>query len=456
MQRDFSRVTDDNALEKSLAQLDLQQRLAATDDAAKIVVEAPAGSGKTSCLIAAIANYRYEHLNDKISAITYTRAARTELEERLKLLGVFDVEVATIHSWSRNRLADLAIKYGFKIKVLEEPQIRVILETIIEDYKKKSGIRHINLDIFLNYIIGSKRMDLTPARRATFIALEKRYIKFKRDNNLYDFTDYPLYLYDILKVYNETVKGVDALFVDEFQDVDNTQLQIFEKVESKKNFYIGDFKQSIYSFRGADGDAFNKLKGFKELSLVRNYRSYQEIINYATTVYNDLKQKYEDEQRYNSVIYDDLYEPDDSNVGSATDIQYSEVSDIECIRGYGGQVFVIDMLGNVASFGESAAAAQPKEIVENFMNMNPMILCRTNNQVKYIKDLGYLNVDTIHQAKGLEYDNVIAIDSPINNMEDINVMYVALTRAKDNLLVINWNQFELLFKLYMNKIAFGG
>lgn len=40
--------------------------------------------------------------------------------------------------------------------------------------------------------------------------------------------------------YNETIKGIDALFVDEFQDVDETQLKIFDMVDSKKKFYIGD------------------------------------------------------------------------------------------------------------------------------------------------------------------------------------------------------------------------
>jgi superfamily I DNA/RNA helicase len=60
-------------------------------------VRAPAGSGKTTVLLTAIAAYRYEHLNDRICAITYTRAARAEMESRLKEMGIYDVEVTTIH-----------------------------------------------------------------------------------------------------------------------------------------------------------------------------------------------------------------------------------------------------------------------------------------------------------------------------------------------------------------------
>ena len=68
-----------------------------------------------------------------------------------------------------------------------------------------------------------------------------------------------------------------------------------------------------------------------------------------------------------------------------------------------------------------------------------MILCRTNKQVKEVKSWGYNNVSTIHQAKGLEYNNVVVIDFEIDTIEELNIAYVALTRARDNLLVIDWN-----------------
>lgn len=51
----------------------------------------------THTLLAAVANYRYEHLNDRICAITFTRAARAEMEVRLREMGIYDVEVTTIH-----------------------------------------------------------------------------------------------------------------------------------------------------------------------------------------------------------------------------------------------------------------------------------------------------------------------------------------------------------------------
>jgi superfamily I DNA/RNA helicase len=52
------------------------------------------------------------------------------------------------------------------------------------------------------------------------------------------------------------------------------------------------------------------------------------------------------------------------------------------------------------------------------------ILCRTNRQVKKIQSYGIDNVSTIHQAKGLEYDNVIMTDFVIDTEEEKNIAYV--------------------------------
>ena len=71
-----------------------------------------------------------------------------------------------------------------------------------------------------------------------------------------------------------------------------------------------------------------------------------------------------------------------------------------------------------------------------------MILCRTNKQVQSVLDNSFYNAETIHQAKGLEYDSTIVIDTSIDNLEDLNVAYVALTRAKNSMLIVNWSTFE--------------
>ena len=164
-----------------MAKLDDSQSAAVQSDGSNILIKAPAGSGKTLSLISAVANYRYENLADRICAITFTRAARAEMEQRLQEMGVFDVEVTTIHVWSRNLLEALGRKYHFAVEVLQENQIKSILEFIVENYLRTARIKSVNIGILYTYITGSKKMDITDNYRRTLNALEERYIKYKRE-----------------------------------------------------------------------------------------------------------------------------------------------------------------------------------------------------------------------------------------------------------------------------------
>ena len=415
-----------------LDKLDPSQREAVESEDKNIVIKAPAGSGKTSSLLTAIADYRYKYLNDRICAITYTRAARAEMESRLQELGIFDVEVSTIHVWARNWLEKLAKKHGLKIHLLTEKEIKDILREITKKYLLHSRITSVNIDILYNYINGSKKMDIKDNYRRTLNALEKRYLAYKRENVLYDFSDLPLYLYDVMIAYDEYITDIDALFVDEFQDVDTVQLDLFDRVlNTKKKFFIGDAWQSIYIFRSADGEAFNKLDNFTLYKLKYNYRSYQEIIDYATTIYEKLESKARDEVKGQYI----------------SSIMYSNPSKIKCVKGYGGEVIVVNPWNDICKFnGQEVVKISSRDVnnvLRDFLKKNtPMILCRTNKQVQSVLDNSFYNAETIHQAKGLEYDSTIVIDTSIDNLEDLNVAYVALTRAKNSMLIVNWSTFE--------------
>jgi exodeoxyribonuclease V beta subunit len=69
-----------------------------------------------------------------------------------------------------------------------------------------------------------------------------------------------------------------AILIDEFQDTDPVQFEIFSGIfhdpERDTLILVGDPKQSIYGFRGADLHAYNRAKSGKEqFRLGRNYRS---------------------------------------------------------------------------------------------------------------------------------------------------------------------------------------
>ena len=85
---------------------------------------------------------------------------------------------------------------------------------------------------------------------------------------------------DLLKA--ELQKKYKAVFIDEFQDTDRKQYEIFNKLFGMSSilFYIGDPKQAIYSFRGADIDTYKEAANStsKAFTMDRNFRSTPKLI----------------------------------------------------------------------------------------------------------------------------------------------------------------------------------
>ena len=80
------------------------------------------------------------------------------------------------------------------------------------------------------------------------------------------------------------------LLVDEFQDINETQYRLVRAWSAQRVslFVIGDPDQSIYGFRGADGQCFQRLRAerpeLREIRLVENYRSTPEVLEAAAPV----------------------------------------------------------------------------------------------------------------------------------------------------------------------------
>lgn len=410
--------------------LNEKQKEAVYSDKDKILIIAPAGSGKTLTLVSAIKEYKRLNPDHHVVAITFTRKAADDLA--LKLKGVSYVYPSTIHSWAYQELGNLAERVyledpnrSFKIKLLQDDRVKEILG----DLCKKRKYFYVKIDILYSYVMGNYNMDISDMLKSMFQAVHRDYIRFKEDNGLYDFTDLPTYLLDKLNDYEYDIEHIDALFVDEFQDVDDVQLELFERVNAAKKFYIGDTQQAIYIFRGASEEVMKKLKGFYVYNLDVNYRSNQEIIDFATT--------FQKEAVFNPILFSAQLE--------------SFKSDIIAERGIGGEVYVLNRAGSAYKVNEYIKY-KGVDIAKKFLDRNPMILCRTNKEVRQIKKFGLTDVQTIHQAKGLEYPNVIVTDFEIRGVEDINLAYVAMTRAEDRLLATNYSAFvKILEKLKREK-----
>lgn len=83
------------------------------------------------------------------------------------------------------------------------------------------------------------------------------YEQYKSQNHLLDYDDMERYMLKLLKrddVKDDIRSSYEYLFVDEFQDSSPIQVQIFDKLSKlmKKSYWVGDYKQAIYGFRGTD------------------------------------------------------------------------------------------------------------------------------------------------------------------------------------------------------------
>ncbi len=92
---------------------------------------------------------------------------------------------------------------------------------------------------------------------------------------------------------SETIRRrYKAALVDEFQDTDPVQYAIFQNVFGKGRailFLIGDPKQAIYSFRGADLFAYIKAAGHVDsrYTLTKNWRSEPALITAVNAVFGN-------------------------------------------------------------------------------------------------------------------------------------------------------------------------
>ena len=101
----------------------------------------------------------------------------------------------------------------------------------------------------------------------------------------------------------ELGEDFDAVYVDEYQDVNEVQHAIFAAIAKPHGrFMVGDIKQSIYGFRGAQPEIFAAirrefppLKAGEDqqnasLSLSKNFRSYSTILHFANLIFGRLMQ----------------------------------------------------------------------------------------------------------------------------------------------------------------------
>ena len=171
-------------------------------------------------------------------------------------------------------------------ELLEE--LKVIRESIREEWK--NALTYMKVLKFRNADMKKCKPVLEELVRLMFM-VERRFDALKRERNAVDFSDIELMTIDLLRDENggqtefakELSKSLKVIIVDEFQDSNDIQYEIFRLLsQDKKNlFFVGDIKQSIYQFRGANPIVFQRLTkdpDFRVIDLNKNFRSCDEVI----------------------------------------------------------------------------------------------------------------------------------------------------------------------------------
>ncbi len=131
------------------------------------------------------------------------------------------------------------------------------------------------------------------------------YAQHKRESGCLDFQDLELIARDLLTknaaVQERYRSRVLHVLVDEFQDTNELQKEIINAItggeKTSKLFVVGDAKQSIYRFRGADVSVFVKTARAVEaaqgesVSLDRNFRSLPALVAFANCFFGELMPK---------------------------------------------------------------------------------------------------------------------------------------------------------------------
>lgn len=324
------------------------------------LVEAGAGTGKTFSMVSRVAFLCNKKINavtiisEEIAMVTFTNDAANNMKVRLKqmfvnyfiltsnaryLKFVEDVDrahISTIHSFAldilRNEVLYSGLGTNFRISSneylrgkiydaylsefladMEAENLNFINEIPVPIYDLKKKIMMIADRLLAKSVdlkqIKPSEMGVTVDNTVPYfnelierviIPSEEQYSQESHRSNDMDLKECIILLEKIL---NQVPGKLDSLtfrhlFIDEFQDTDDVQIQVFQKLQKVINaecklFVVGDLKQSIYRFRGARLSAFSQLMndslfGWNTYNLTINYRTDSRLLERFNDIFSSM------------------------------------------------------------------------------------------------------------------------------------------------------------------------
>jgi len=346
---------------EELKKLNKAQQKAVKHKDGPLLIVAGAGTGKTTVLINRLAYLMIEKglKPDDLLLLTFTEKAAGEMEERADRIlpyGYTDLWINTFHGFGERILREFGLDIGLNsnFKLLTQTEQWVLIKKNLDrfplDYYRPLGnptkfiselIHHfsrlkdenISADEYLKY---AEELESDQDNRLSGIKFSKKeeargndgmeFLRIKEvanafhvynqlllENNYLDFGDLIVYTIKLFKerpnILNFYQQKFKYIMVDEFQDTNFAQYELVKLIVSPKNnlVVVGDDDQAIYKFRGASLSNIMQFKddyqGAKEIVLTENYRSRQEILDYAYHfIQNNNPNRLEDKLKINKKL----------------------------------------------------------------------------------------------------------------------------------------------------------
>lgn len=283
-------------------------------------VSAGPGAGKTYWLVNHLKNvlHNSEKLlrTRKIACITYTNIA---VETILRRLGTSSeqVEVSTIHSFLYKNIVKpyatfISTEFGLNVaEMYGHDDIILSNYSFLQEWKARTGQQRINDDKKVVEAFSKLKWKLEsgvlmiktdyPVLIGKYPIKNDSYLEYKKmmwAKGLIHHDDVLFFSIQITNKFPFVLNVLNAkfpyIFIDEFQDSNPIQVEIFRKLGNLDSIIgvIGDVAQSIYKFQGADYTQFQtfSLPEMKEYILNENHRSSNEIINTLNSIRTDIIQ----------------------------------------------------------------------------------------------------------------------------------------------------------------------
>ncbi len=288
-----------------LAKLAPDQRAAATAAPGPVLCVAPAGSGKTTTLVARVA-WLVDGGADpgSVCIVAFNKRAAGELTERLDAalapLGVAagSVRVRTFHALGREILRDAGV--GVEPLADRNEVLRDLFPGITQADRGRLDLAFSRLKLDLRVTADEiEAADPAPGPVArAFIAYEGAV----RETGGVDFDDLLVRSLSVLSADKRLLGRWRAraarLLVDEAQDLDRTQLELALLLAAPVNnvFLVGDDDQTVYSWRLADVrrvlSLAASLPGLRRVDLETNYRCPPPVVERAVRLVEHNRERF--------------------------------------------------------------------------------------------------------------------------------------------------------------------